>query len=238
VEVKLSLSDKFAILRDIFHTLFPDLCLGCTKEPKAQKAAFCINCLHNMPYTDHFTNKENDVTKHFKGRISLFHGAALLGFREGSIVKNMLHSFKYKKRKEIGEILGEIAGKKFMESSIFIIPDMIIPVPVHPKKVKTRGYNQSAVFGLAIGKVIGVKLRDDIIIKEKWSESQTGKSRTARVKNVNEVFVLKQPELVFGKHILLVDDVVTTGATLEACCLKLKEGNVGKISVLSIAAAK
>lgn len=232
----LSLSSK--IFRDLVHTVFPDLCLCCTKEPKAQDAAFCIGCLHEMPYTDHFVQKDNEVTKHFKGRVSLHHGAALLYFREGSNVQNMLHYLKYKKRKEIGEILGEIAGKKYLESVLFEKPDLMIPVPVHPKKVLKRGYNQSEVFAKSVSTIIGVDMMTHILLKEKWSESQTGKSRTERVTNVDEVFVLKRPNDVRGRHVLLLDDVVTTGATIEACCNALKEGQVGKISVLSIASAK
>ena len=226
------------IWEDIFHTIFPDLCLACSQQPKARQASFCIGCLLEMPYTDHFFQKNNDVTKHFRGRVSLHHGAALLYFREGSKVQNMLHQLKYKKRIEIGQILGELAGKKLLESTLFEKPDLIIPVPIHPKKVLKRGYNQSEVFGKAVSQVICVALMDDILLKDRWSESQTGKSRTARVANVEEVFILKRPDQIRGRHILLVDDVVTTGATIEACCNTLKEGNVGKISVLSIASAK
>lgn len=222
---------------DLIHVLFPDLCLACSSLPKTRDASFCVDCLHAMPYTDHFLLKENDVTKHFRGRVSILHGAALLRFREGGIVQEMLHHLKYKKRKEIGEVLGEIAGKKLLDSTIFSLPDIIIPVPVHPKKVRRRGYNQSTIFGKAVGAVIKVALADDILIKDTETTSQTGKSRTERVVNVSEVFVLKKPEEISGRHVLIVDDVITTGATLEACCLKLKEGGAKSISVLSIAVA-
>jgi ComF family protein len=225
------------LIRDMLHTLFPDLCLACRKLPKTRDAAFCVECLHAMPYSDHFLIKENDVTKHFKGRIDIRHGAALLRFAEGGIVQNMLHSLKYKKRKEVGEILGEIAGTKWAQSSLFTVPDVIIPVPVHPKKQRIRGYNQSTVFGYAVGKAINVRLRDDILIKTKESMSQTGKSRTERVENVREVFNLVKPDDIKNRHVLMVDDVVTTGATLEACCLLLRQNGAGDISILAIAAA-
>lgn len=223
--------------RDLIHVLFPDLCLACNKLPKTRDAAFCVECLHVMPYTDHFILKENEVTKHFRGRVNILHGAALLRFREGSIVQVMLHNLKYKKRKEIGEVLGEIAGKKLLDSPIFSVPDIIIPVPVHPKKVRRRGYNQSTIFGKAVSAAIHVALADDILIKETETTSQTGKSRTERVENVSEVFVLRKPEEISGRNVLVVDDVVTTGATLEACCLKLKDGGAKSISILSIAVA-
>ena len=132
---------------DLIHVLFPDLCLACSSLPKTRDASFCVDCLHAMPYTDHFLLKENDVTKHFRGRVNILHGAALLRFREGGTVQEMLHHLKYKKRKEIGEVLGEIAGKKLLDSTIFSVPDIIIPVPVHPNQVRRRGYNQSTIFG-------------------------------------------------------------------------------------------
>lgn len=223
--------------QDMFHTLFPDICLACDTQPKTRHADFCIECLHKMPYTDHFVISENEVTKHFKGRVNLHHGAALLRFREGGIVQNMLHKLKYKKRKEIGQIFGEIAGQKFIASPLFLKPDLIIPVPIHPSKKKRRGYNQSSIFGHVLGKSLGVECRDDIIIKIKHSESQTGKSRTQRIDNVEEVFQLLKPDVVKMRHILIVDDVVTTGATIEACCLKLIDAQVGMISVVTIAAA-
>ncbi|MBK8055271.1 MAG: ComF family protein [Saprospiraceae bacterium] len=222
---------------DLFHTLFPDICLACDTQPKIRQGDFCVECLHKMPYTDHFSLPDNVVTKHFKGRVKLEYGAALLRFREGGIVQNMLHKLKYKKRKEIGEILGEIAGQKLMSSPLFQKPDLIIPIPIHYLKEKKRGYNQSSIFGKAVGRVLGVECREDIIIKSKWSESQTGKSRTQRVDNVEEVFELIKPELIQSRHVLIVDDVVTTGATIEACCMKLKASQVGKMSILTIAAA-
>jgi len=232
------IADYINILaNDFLHVLFPDLCLACRKLPKTRDASFCVDCLHIMPYTDHFFIKENDVTKHFRGRVPLLHGGALLRFREGGIVQNMLHQLKYKKRREIGEVLGEIAGRKFLDSPLFMVPDIIIPVPVHPEKVLRRGYNQSSVFGMAVSQVIGAPLSDHILIKDKETTSQTGKSRTERVVNVEEVFVMKRPEEIHGRNVLLVDDVVTTGATLEACCLKLKESGAKSLSILTIAAA-
>jgi len=222
---------------DIGHTLFPDLCLGCDRLPKIKDGLFCVECLHKMPYTDHFVLVENEVSKHFKGRVKLHHAGALLRFKEGSFVQGMLHRFKYQKRKEIGEILGEIAALKYKSSTLYVLPDLIIPVAIHPKKKLKRGYNQSTIFGQALANILDRPCRDDILIKEKWSESQTGKSRTQRVSNVEEMFLLQKPNEVYAKHILLVDDVVTTGATLEACCNILIQGGTKQISILTIAVA-
>lgn len=206
--------------------------------PKAKSASFCAECLHNMPYTDHFMIKDNVVTNHFKGRIALEHGAAILKFREGSIVQNMLHQLKYKGRREVGEVMGKIGGDKLLDSPLFVTPDVIIPVPIHPRKVIKRGYNQSSIFGQSIGQALKVNFRDDIIIKTKESDSQTGKSRTDRVANVADVFEVKDQKMLAGKHVLIVDDVVTTGATLEACCMMAKDAGAARISILCIAAAE
>jgi ComF family protein len=227
-----------ALIQDLFHTMFPDLCLACDRLPKAKTASFCVECLQKMPYTDHFKIGENQVTKHFKGRIKLHHGAAILRFREGNIVQKMLHKLKYKGRREIGEVLGQIGAERLLNSSYFDKPDIIIPVPVHIKKVKRRGYNQSTIFGKSISLALDIPFSDDIIIKSLESESQTGKSRTDRIANVSEVFSLRYSHALQGMHVLIVDDVVTTGATLEACCLKAIEAGATTISILCIAATE
>jgi ComF family protein len=226
------------LLIDLFHTLFPDLCLACNKLPKSKGASFCVECIHSMPYTDHFFIKENTVTNHFKGRVKLYHGAAILQFREGSIVQNMLHQLKYKGRREIGEVMGKIAGEKMLNSPLYIRPDIIIPVPVHIKKVKKRGYNQSTIFGLALAECLGLSFRDDILVKSVETASQTGKSRTERVNNVSDVFEIKDNTAFTAKHVLIVDDVITTGATLEACCMSAISGGARQISILCIAAVE
>jgi ComF family protein len=226
------------LLFDLFHTLFPDLCLACNKLPKSKGASFCVGCIHSMPYTEHFFIKENTVTNHFKGRIKLYHGAAILQFREGGIVQNMLHQLKYKGRREIGEVMGKIAGEKMSTSPLFIRPDIIIPVPVHIKKIKKRGYNQSTIFGLAVAESLGIPFRDDILVKSVETASQTGKSRTERVNNVSDVFEIKDAAALQTRHVLIVDDVITTGATLEACCIGALTGGAKQISILCIAAVE
>lgn len=226
------------LVQDLFFTIFPDLCLACDRLPKANNASFCVECLFRMPYTDHFHIKNNKVTNHFKGRISIRHGAAILSFREGGMVQNMLHKLKYKGRREIGEIMGKIGATSYLQSKMFDKPDIIIPVPVHIKKVKRRGYNQSTIFGKSLSLSMDVPFSDDVIVKTLESESQTGKSRTDRVKNVEEVFSIHKPGVLKGCHVLVVDDVITTGATLEACCAKALEAGAISISVLSIAVAE
>ncbi|MBK9736024.1 MAG: ComF family protein [Saprospiraceae bacterium] len=223
---------------DICHTLYPDLCIACGKRPKTSNAIFCVDCLHKMPYTDHFSIKANKVTQHFWGRLPLDHGAAMLHFRQEGIVGNMIHKLKYKNRGETAHVLGGLAGTLLIHSPLFSLPDFIIPVPITNKKKIKRGYNQSVLFGRGVSEVTGIKLIEDILIKVTETDSQTGKSRTGRVENVSKTFNVVKRDTIKGRHILIVDDVVTTGATLEACGLKLLEAGVSKISLLTIAVAE
>ena len=224
-----------AMLKDIAGVLFPELCLSCSKNHKSHVSLFCTNCLAAFPFTDHFDIKQNPVTLHLAGRVAIEHGAALLTFRKGGIVQRIIHQLKYQGRYEIGDALGKMAAVRYQQSSIFKQPDIIIPVPVHPKKIKVRGYNQSAVLGKSVGRYLGVECNDEILIKIKETESQTGKSRTERVENVANGFTLTKPGLIENKHVLVVDDVITTGATLEACCHCMYDAGASKISVLCLA---
>jgi len=223
---------------DLMHVIFPDLCICCESNPKSKPSAFCIPCLHEMPYTDHFDLDENKISRLFEGRCDVKYAAALLRFREGSHVQSMLHRLKYEHQHEIADVFGAIAGEKWRVSRFITLPQIIIPVPLHKSRQRRRGYNQSAVFGSALGKAANIEMRDDILIKRVQNASQTGKSRAERSKNVQQVYQLAAPLDITGKHILLVDDVVTTGATLEACCRALQPGQPASISVICLALAE
>ncbi len=222
----------------MFKVLFPDLCLACSMRPKSKTTIFCSHCLTSLPLTDHFEVKMNTVKMHLAGRVPLHHGAALLTFRKEGIVQHILHQLKYKNRPVIGKVMGKMAASKLEQSVLFEKPDIVIPVPIHPNKIKKRGYNQSTVFGHSLGKAIHVPCDDTILIKIIENPSQTGKSRTERVDNVAGGFKVVRTSAILNKHILVVDDVITTGATIEACCNILLDAGAGKISVLCIAAAE
>jgi ComF family protein len=223
---------------DLMHVLFPDLCISCETRPKSKPSAFCITCLHEMPYTDHFDIPVNKISQLFQGRCDVRNGAALLRFREGSHVQSMLHRLKYEGQREIAEVFGALAGEKIWNSGIFTRPDIIIPVPLHTSRLRRRGYNQSAVFGSALGAATNTELSDSILLKIRQNASQTGKSRQERSDNVANAYVLASTSSITGKHILLVDDVVTTGATLEACCNTLEMGQPASISIICLALAE
>jgi len=226
------------VVTDFFHTLFPNLCVACDAVPKVKGSSFCLDCVKELPYTDHFILSNNNVKQHFIGRIPVQHVAALFYFKSDGIVQNMLHKLKYKKNQEVGIVMGELLGKKLLESPHFSKIDIIIPVPIHPKKQLERGYNQSEIIGRSLSKYSQIPMISDAVKKTIHNESQTGKSRVERTENVKTVYQLNPKRNVKGLHLLIVDDVITTGATVEACCMELLKGQPASISIVSIAAGE
>jgi len=167
--------------------------------------------------TDHFEIKENDLVYRLSGRMEIEHGAALYNFIKSGRVQNAIHSLKYRDRPDIGFALGEQFGRRLTISEFFETPDYIIPIPLHYKKQKKeRGYNQSEQFANGISSIIKSKVNTSILIKHKEIDSQTRKGRADRFQNVLDSFKVVKPSKLEGKTILIVDDVMTTGATIEA----------------------
>jgi ComF family protein len=147
----------------------------------------------------------------------------------------MIHQLKYKNNREIGYFLGELFGLKLMQSSLFEDVDYIVPVPLHRKKLRKRGYNQSEVIATGIGKTFGKELNTNNLFRKEHTSTQTRKSRFARWENVSGIFDIRNPEVFSEKHILLIDDVITTGSTLEACAASLKKADGIKLSLVALA---
>ncbi len=223
-------------IRDLFHTLFPDLCVACDILPKAKGSSFCLHCVKDLPYTDHFKVSKNVIAQNFTGRIPISHAAALFYFKEGGIIQNMLHKLKYMKNQEVGTVMGQLLGQKLVESPLFCNIDAIIPVPIHIKRQLKRGYNQSEIIGRSLSKCTQIPMIADAVIKSIYNESQTGKSREERTENVQSVYQLNHKRNLKGLHVLVLDDVITTGATVEACCLELLKSEPSAISILGVAA--
>jgi ComF family protein len=223
------------VISDFLYTLFPRLCLSCSNQDVDEENIFCIECLADIPYTDHFEIARNRINEIFYGRVELKFGASLLYFSKNGTIQNLLHEFKYKKKKEVGRVLGRQVGKKLVEKLGYDAFDLILPVPLHPLKEAKRGYNQSAVIAESIAWQLRQKPSLNIITKIKNTESQTRKTRLERMENVTGTFRLMKAEAVRGKHILIVDDVLTTGATIEECAKCLLKGGAESISVIVIA---
>jgi ComF family protein len=199
---------------------------------------FCVACEFDLPYSHSFYQLNNEVIQHFWGRIKIEYAAALYQFYKGGKVQDIIHQLKYEKRKDIGIYVGQRMGDQLFKSPFFEDIDLIIPVPLHKKRKKKRGYNQSELLAKGILKRIAIKAETKSLLRIKSTQSQTSKSRSERILNISKAFSIPDNARIKGKHILLVDDVITTGATLEICAETLISNGASKISLVCMALAK
>lgn len=225
-------------LADFTALLFPQLCPACGESLMAGEHVICTDCRFNLPFTNFHLRPDNIVAKQFWGKINLEAAYALYYFAKGGKVQNLMHHFKYKGMQQIGVLLGNIAGAQLAKSEIFKTVDIIIPVPLHKKRLKQRGYNQSTCFAEGLAQKLNAVVDESSLIRAKATETQTHKSRFSRFENMQEVFAVINPEKLINKHVLLVDDVVTTGSTLEACAVQLLKIEGLKLSIATIAYAE
>ncbi len=224
-------------LGDLLGMIYPDLCAGCGKASTSAVSCFCVRCQYQLLPADMHFLRENDFTERLWGRIPLESGAALYFFQRRSPLQRALHQLKYHRNAEVGLRLGRLLGHQLRQSPLFQSVEAVIPVPLHPKKLRIRGYNQSALIAKGISEAMVVPVLNDVLVRQQFSESQTRKGRMDRFGNVEEVFALLCEEEVAGKHLLLVDDVLTTGATLEACGKTLLTAPGVRLSMATIAIA-
>lgn len=223
------------LANNIWGLLFPALCNACGRHLYRSEKTICTKCLYDLPYTDFQLDAENLVAKQFWGRVSLHSAMAMLYFEKGNKVQNLIHSLKYKGNTEVGETLGRLLGKRLYQNLAPV--DLIIPVPLHPKKQKMRGYNQSDAIAKGVAEIFKTPMDTSCLIRTKATDSQTKKARYTRYENMEEVFAIVNPLTIANKHVLLLDDVITTGATLEACANTLLQQGASKISIAAIAFA-
>ena len=210
-----------AQLRNIFsstmHLLYPHVCTGCGSDLLQADNLLCLKCLHNLPHTGFATLPNNPVEKYFWGRIPLTAAFSQFYFSKEFLIQHLIHQLKYKGDTEIGFYLGEMMGRTLLNSSRFSSIDALIPLPLYADKEHKRGYNQAAVICNGMSAVMNVPVLNGAVIRQQATETQTRKHRTERWENVKRSFKVAKGHELAGKHLLLVDDVVTTGATLEAC---------------------
>lgn len=227
---------KVTFISDFINLCYPKLCAACHNTLVKTENSICTSCVINLPKTNYHLDTENPLNKIFWGRVPIEMVAAYYFFNKGNKVQKLLHELKYKSNKNVGEKIGVLYGYELLNAPIFNTIDYIMPVPLHPKKLKKRGYNQSEWFANGLSQSMNIPVSTNILYRNTDSATQTKKSRFNRWENVAEIFGVKTPELLSNKHILLVDDVITTGATIEACAKILKEHHA-KVSVVSIACA-
>lgn len=227
---------KVTFISDFINLCYPKLCAACHNTLVKHEDDICTACIIHLPKTNYHLDIENPLNKIFWGRVPIEMVAAYYFFNKGNKVQKLLHELKYKSNKNVGEKIGVLYGYELLNAPIFNTIDYIMPVPLHPKKLKKRGYNQSEWFANGLSQSMNIPVSTNILYRNTDSATQTKKSRFNRWENVAEIFGVKTPELLSNKHILLVDDVITTGATIEACAKILKEHRA-KVSVVSIACA-
>ncbi len=222
---------------DLLGLLYPRLCLACAKRQPPRRDLLCASCRLKLPRTDHHEYQENAFTERFWGRVPVYSGAAMFHFVKGGNVQHLLHQLKYGGKPEIGVLLGEWFGRDLYQSPWFHSVQAIVPVPLHPKKERMRGYNQSDAFARGLSRTMGVPWYKHGLKRIAYTDTQTKKGRLERFGNVEEVFETGEAAKLAGKHILLVDDVITTGATLEACTHTLLALPDVQVSMAAIAMA-
>ena len=225
-------------INNFLNLFFPLNCNACGTALVSQENVICTSCSFKLPRTGFHTNIENPISRVFWGRVTLESASSFLFFNKGGYVQQLIHQLKYKGKKSIGLYLGKLYGNDLIETDNYKNIDIILPVPLHPKKEKERGYNQSLIIAQGLGQAMQKPVSADNLIKQLHTSSQTKKSRYSRWENVKDAFRVLSPDLLVGKHILLVDDVLTTGATIEACAAKLLEIEDVKVSVVTLANAQ
>ena len=223
------------IANDINNLLIPRLCFGCNVRLYRGEQLLCTVCRNHLPLTEFDFQAENAVDRIFYGRTAIQKGAALLFYQENGIVQNLIHALKYKGQKQVGYFLGDWMGPLLKNGLPYGEIDMVIPVPLHRKKLRKRGYNQVEGFGKALARHLNAEYRSDLLIKTANSRTQTKKSRWYRWLGSQDLYRVVAPEALMKKHILLVDDVITTGSTLEACSLALQKAPGTRISIATMA---
>ncbi len=225
---------SFQEIKDsFFHFLFPHICSGCGSDLLSKESSLCMRCIDALPETNFESHPNNPVEKKFWGRLPIEHATAQYYFTKESLVQNLMHQVKYKRNKELGLQLGRLMGVSIKQSDRFQV-NALIPLPLFPAKEKRRGYNQATLLCKGISEIMDVPILDDVIIRPQFTETQTKKGRIERWTNVDGKFVLIKPDSIQNKHVLLVDDVITTGATLESCGTELLKGPDARLSIATL----
>jgi ComF family protein len=199
------------------------------------ESIICTSCIHHLPLTHHIQLKEHEMHKALYGLVPFEFGASLLYFRKKGIVQHLMHNLKYKNQQEIGTLLGDYFSKSVQDLTIFKNIDGIIPVPLHKKRLHERGYNQVTTFCESLEKNLGIPIIDSVLVKSIHLKSQIQKSKENRLVTNKNVFSIKNAHKIEGKHLLLIDDIFTTGATIEACANQILKIKDTKISIVTMA---
>lgn len=226
---------KMKGLQHLFNLFYPDTCVCCDQYLLDQEKIICIECRLDLPFIETGNSTYNPLLETLKGKVIVEEGTSFLYYHPEGKVKKLIHQLKYKNNQKVGVFLGEWLGLKLLETKAYNNIDYIIPVPLHKDKLRLRGYNQLTKFGETLSSILNIEYLEGILIRNTMAKTQTLKKRLDRFKSLVNNFSLINADLLKNKHVLLIDDVVTTGATLEACCNELLKVEGMKISIVTIA---
>lgn len=220
---------------DLLHLFFPHVCPGCDTDIPDTRNLLCAECMAQLPVTGFLGAAGNPVEKIFYGRLPVEHAGSAFYFTKKSVVQRIIVQLKYKDNQRAGSFLGKLLGRQLAQANRFDAVDVIIPMPLNDKKLFRRGYNQAKLIAEGITTEFKRPVVENAVERSLFTETQTHKNRVARWQTMEGVFAVTQPRLLEGKHILLVDDIVTTGATLEACGQALLQVPGVKLSIATLA---
>lgn len=223
------------MLRDLIYLFYPIYCAACDHPLHKNERILCTSCRHNLPLGNFHNVNAKKIEKVFYGRVKIENVTALFIFQKGGLVQKLIHNLKYKGKEEVGEELGKWLGEELSYLSVYKGVDVVVPVPLHKKRLKERGYNQVEKFGIEIARNLQADYVDSVLKKKSYNKKQSKHGKLNRWINTVETFEIQNESLLIGKHILLVDDIITTGATIESCINVLKSIPDVKISVAAMA---
>ncbi|MDB5199440.1 MAG: phosphoribosyltransferase [Chitinophagaceae bacterium] len=228
---------KTNILSPLVHLFYPHVCTGCGSDLVEEDNLLCLKCVNDLPHTNFEMHAGNPVEKIFWGRLALTAAMSEFYFAKGTLIQTLIHEFKYKGNTDVGMYLGAMIGSSLLNNNRFTKIDALIPLPLFADKEFKRGYNQATILCNGISEVTNIPVLKNNVVRNRFTQTQTKKHRTERWENVESSFEVKNPNEIKNKHILLVDDVVTTGATLEACGAEILKVQGTRLSIATLAFA-
>lgn len=226
------------MLKALFHLFFPRYCIICEEVMLKTEKQICNNCIHDLPFTQILEQDSKKLLLKFYGLLDVENALSIFYFHKEGAMQKVMHELKYRNNQEIGTFFGNYYGRKIKESNLSF--DYIVPVPLHPKKLKERGYNQLTTFGIALSKHLEIPYVDNLLIRNIYNETQTKKNRDQRLESLDKkmIFSIDSNPIYENKHLLLIDDVTTTGSTLIQCGKVLKAIPNIKISIVTMCMAE
>jgi len=222
---------------DLLDLFYPTTCCACATSLVGNEECICTSCRLTLPRSQSHLQSTPELAHKFAGKVAVSSVVTFLKFEKGGKVQRLLHQLKYKNRPEVGQVMGRMYGYELRSADFQTKVDLLLPVPLHPRKKAQRGYNQSDLFAEGLSETLGVPWSASVLARAQFTATQTRKTRLERFENVTGIFELRSPSEVAGKRIAIIDDVVTTGSTLESAVATLLQSGAKEVSVITMAAA-